>query len=146
MVPNKKSGLSSGNKDGNLGPVLSQEPPSGIPLIYTLLCGMGLVLLLCGTLVSNFTVQTETEPVLYDDTDDTEREQWEKDHKEYDDDTEKSNQGLRNGVILYNLGLFSLLLGLLGGAFFAPDIRWELRTALVLTAGIILGFGNFITL
>ena len=97
--------------------------PSGVPLLFVILCGLGLLLLCMGALVSNLTLQTEAEPDL--------------------DQQKESNEGYQQGLVLYNFGLFTLSCALFGAAFFSEDLRWELRMAFVLTAGIVLGFGGF---
>ena len=125
----------------------TQDPemtiPLGVPLAYTLLCGSGIVLLLMGALISNLTVQTELapDPILYQDGVDD--EQYILDLKDYRLGFEDSREGLRNAKMIFNLGVFSLCLGFVGGAFFAPELRWEMRGILVLTAGIIIGLGAF---
>ena len=139
-MDDRKNDSSFGKKYGTPLPDNGSMTPSGIPLLFTILCGLGLVLLFSGSLFSNLTLQTETEPDVGLYANDT---AYYNALEEYYDQQEASNEGYRNGLVLYNAGLFFLVAGLLGGAFFSPDMRWELRTALILATGLVLGFGNF---
>ena len=139
-MEDKKNESSPGEKHGTPQPYNGLMTPSGIPLLFTILCGLGLVFLFSGSLLSNLTLQTGTEPDVGLYANDT---AYYDDLEEYYDQQEASNEGYRNGLVLYNVGLFFLAAGLLGGAFFSLDIKWELRAALILATGLVLGFGNF---
>ena len=123
MEEKKNNGSSSRKEKETKAKDTDSLSPSGVPLLFVVLCGLGLFLLCLGALVSNLTLQTAAEPDL--------------------DQQEESNEGYQRALVLYNFGLFTLSCALFGGAFFSEDVRWELRMALVLAAGLVLGFGGF---
>ncbi len=116
--------------------------PSGIPLLFILICALGMVFILCGTMVASFTYQTESEPDirLYNNES---ADLYFNDLEDHQEGKETAQMGFRNGVLLYNVGLFFLLGGLFSAATFSKEMKWELRAVLILAAALIMGLACF---